>query len=276
MAVKLQRNPHMQALADEHRSWLSAFDPQYLVNWEKLLNADDEAAMTEAAVRRMLQRFAVTVEPNEDLVGRQQRPDFGCQSASYKFYVEVTHISIEKATTETGMPDEPTGFSPFSPLNDAFFRACTGKAEQCSHANAPVLLAIGTWHGLAAMTTITRPMVNMLLTGQSKIAWTIDVATRQQLGDTFQTTEFYSAAFLKRDKTDNVGYARSSISGLLLIGVGFHRPKVLGVLHPNPARAFDPHVLPGIEFAAVQVDLGSGQLHVSWAGGSDERWAARN
>ncbi len=54
-------NPYWDELADEHRKWLSAFDPQYTRNWEKLLNADDEAAMAEARVRHILQGYGIVV-----------------------------------------------------------------------------------------------------------------------------------------------------------------------------------------------------------------------
>lgn len=93
----------------------------------------------------------------------------------------------------------------------------------------------------------------------------IDVSTGQQVGETYLSTELYSSAFLKPDKTEAIGYARSSISALLLIGVGLAPPKVLGLLHPNPARPFDPHTLPQIEFGKVEIDRNSGHLQVSWA-----------
>jgi hypothetical protein len=61
---------------------------------------------------------------------------------------------------------------------------------------------------------------------------------------------FASAAFLRPDKTQEVGFARCSISGLLLVKPG--SPQILGVLHPNPARAFVPACLPAVEFGQVE------------------------
>jgi len=262
-------NDELQAFADEHRQWLSAFDAQYLANWERLLSADDESAMTEASVRRMLEHHGVLVEPNEDLHGNQQRPDFRCQQGDYKFYVEVTRISIDKATEKTGIAETPSDFSPFRPLNNSIFQACIGKAKQCGGMDAPVLLAIGTWHGFAAMTVFQKPMIGMLLTGETKMTWNVDMTTGQQVGDTIQTTELYSAAFLKPDNTQAIGYARSSISGLLLCSVGLASLKTLGVLHPNPTHAFDRSMLPGIEFGEVVINQHGQSLSVAWAGGDD-------
>lgn len=256
----------LQALADEHRQWLSAFDPQYLANWEKLLNADDESAMTEASVRRMLEYYGVSVEPNEDLTGSQQSLDFRCFVNCSKFYVEVTRISIDKATQKTGISQEPSGFTPFQSLNNAIFQACIGKAKQCSSADAPVLLAIGTWHSFAAMASFQKPWLNMLLTGKTGMTWNIDTATGEQVGETFQSTELHSATFLKPDSSEEIGLARSSISGLILFGAGLSPPKVMGVLHPNPTHPFDPSTFPKIEFGHVTIEKPTKTLHVSWVG----------
>ena len=83
-------------LIQEHQRWLSAFDAQYLRNWEKLLNADSEAAMCEAAFRQVLENNGNHVQPNEDLNGNCQSPDFLCEHDSHRFYVEVTCLTTAK------------------------------------------------------------------------------------------------------------------------------------------------------------------------------------
>ena len=270
MAALSWPNPFLDQLADEHRNWLSPFDLQYLRNWERLLNADDEAAMVEARVRGILQGYGIVVEPNEDLTGAQQQPDFRCMAGATEFYVEVTCISKDVATAKTGIPDESHGLTACRSLNDAIFSACRGKAGQCGNVDGPALLAVGTFHTFAAMHSFKRPVVDWLLTGEPKMAWNIDMRTGEQVGDDYQVTDFYSAAFLRPDKTQEVGVARSSISGLMLCGLGSDPPRLIGVLHPNPAHAFDPSVLPDVEFGHVELDRQSRRLHVSWPGGSDD------
>jgi len=270
VATSLLGNPFFDQLAAEHRVWFSPFDPRYLCNWERLLNADEEAAFAEARVRAILQGYGITVEPNEDLTGASQQPDFRCFAGADKFYVEVACIPIAVATEKTGIPDGPHGFSPFCPLNDAIFAKCRGKAAQCKDLDAPTLLAIGTFHSFAAMSSFKKPVVNWVLTGEAEIAWDIDMRTGRQAGETYQITELHSAAFLRPDATQKVWYARSSISGLLLCGLGSEQPRVLGVLHPKPARPFDPAVLPHVEFGQVVIDRASRQLHVAWPQGGDE------
>lgn len=270
MGKPLRPNPYFDALEDEHRAWLAGFDRQYLRNWEKLLGVDEEAALAEAWVRRLLQKYTISVEPNEDLSGVNAQPDFRCFSGDNKFYVEVTCIPIDVAVEATGIPETPHGFTPCQPLTDAVFAKCRGKASQCSNLDAPALVLIGTFHIHAARHTINKPIMNWVLTGEAKLAWDFDMATGTQVGDAYQTTEFHSAAFLRPDDAQEVGYARSSISGLALCSLGSEPIRILGVLHPNPTRPFDPALLPDVEFGQVTIDRSTRQLHVNWPQGTEE------
>ncbi len=169
MATSLLSSHFFSELPAEQRTWLSGFDPRYLSNWEKVLAADEEAALAEADVRQLLQGYGARVEPNEDLTWAEQRPDFHCQLNGTGFEVEVTHISIEKATKVTGLVEGQTGFRNYSLLNDAIFAACKGKAEQCAHARCPTLLAVVTFHFQASAICLGKPHVEMLLAGETKI-----------------------------------------------------------------------------------------------------------
>ncbi len=155
-------------------------------------------------------------------------------------------------------------------MTEAVFAECVNKAPQCGGLDAPALVAVGTFHATAAMIGFKKVLVRGMLTGKTQMTWDIDIQTGQQVGDTYETTALQAAAFLKPDKTQEVGFARSSISGVLLCGLGTEPGQCLGVLHPNPARPFDPALLPGIEFGEVEIDRGSGQLRVRWSGGSDD------
>ena len=262
-----------RSLTNSRRSrpaWLSAFDPRYRKNWEKLLNAEEESAFAEARVRQLLQGHGVSVEPNEDLDGSTPQPDFRCYAGGDKFYIEVACVPTAVATEKTGIPNGPHRCSTCRPLNDAIFAKCRGKAAQCKDLDAPALVAIGTFHRFAAMSFFDKPILNWVLTGEAKIAWEIDTRTGKQAGDTHQITELHSAAFLCPDKTLEVGYARSSISGLLLCGLPLTKRTLIGVLHPNPARPFDPAILPKVEFGQVAIDRASRQLHVAWPKGDYE------
>lgn len=273
MGVLGPLNSKMQKLADEHRQWLSSFDPQHLANWERLLKADDESAMTEAAVRRILHSHHVNVEPNEKLTGTCGGPDFRCAAGASHFYVEVTCISIATAERRTGVKDGPTGGDrplKATGMTEAIFAECQNKAPQCGNLDGPALVALGTFHSTAAMFGFAKVLVNCVLTGKTKMAWDIDIETGQKVGDTYQTTELQAAAFMRPDKTQEIGFARNSISGVLLCPVGLPTMRTIGVLHPNPARPFDPAMLPGIEFGQVEIDRSSRELRVRWPNGNDD------
>ena len=266
-------NPHWSELADEHRQWFDGFDPQYLANWENLLNGDVEAAMCEAAVRRRLQGFGVSVEPNEQLTGDCGGPDFRCKVGPDHFYVEVTCISIEAAERKTDIKDElKRECAPFNlmGMTKAIFAKCGNKAPQCANLDAPALVAVGTFHSTAAMATINKVLVGTVLTGKTSMAWNVSTQTGQQVGDTYQVTKLENAAFLRRDPVDEVGFKRSSISGVLLFGLGTLPGQCLGFLHPNPARPFDPSLLSDIEFGSVEIDRASKELHVRWPEGNED------
>jgi hypothetical protein len=271
MTKMLQPNPFWDELEAEHRSWLSAYHGQYLRKWDQLRannNEGYEAALCEAATRRLLQRHTIKVEPNEDLTGMEQRPDFRCTHPEGTFLVEVACIPIGKAIEETGLPHPPQFgvFQSYRHLNDAFFLKSKGKAGQCANATEPTMVAVGTFHDLASYLCVQKKFADMLLTGETSLSWLVDTQTGRGVGDAFQTTELYSAPFFGQGQPQ-ISDARCSISGMLLCGFGFSPPKVLGVLHPNAIRPFNPRLLPGIAFGEVRVDHATGQFSTSWSGG---------
>jgi hypothetical protein len=265
-SVQLEPCVYLAALELEHRSWLSAFNPQFLRNFEKLRDADYEAAMTEAAVRRFLAEQRIAVEPAEDLTGSIRRPDFLCTAANNKFFVEVTCIGIQKVIDDTALP-HPTNdaTSHYAPLNNAFWSACQGKVTQCSNLEHPALVAIGTHHHSASELCVDEAKVDMLLTGTTNVSCNIDVRTGRNVGDSYLSTDLYSAAFIRRDSTDGIRFARSSVSGLLLCGFGVLPPKVLGILHPNAVRPFNRLLLPAVSFCELSLSPTSRSLATRWS-----------
>jgi hypothetical protein len=120
------------------------------------------------------------------------------------------------------------------------------------------------------MIGLKKVLIEGLLTGRTGLAWDVDDETGQQVGEAYQVTELKAAAFLRRDPVLDLGFARNSISGVLILGLGSLPGRCLGVLHPNPARRFDTALLPGIEFGSVEIDQELGRLRVCWTLGSDE------
>ena len=185
------------------------------------------------------------------------------QTHDNRFYVEVTCISIETAESYRNVRTRLSESDPFG-LIEAVFRECQGKARQCSNLDGPALVAIGTWNGFAARTGFDKRILASVLAG--KLHMTFDVSFSGEIGEHRLATNLESAAFLKRDKSETVGFARNSISGLLLCDCG--SSSAIGVLHPNPVRPFSHELLPKVEFGFVNIDRTENRLMVGWQGGS--------
>jgi hypothetical protein len=261
---------YISELEAEHREWLSSYASRHLANWDRLRKGNHEAACCEAAFRRQLIFLGATVQPNEVLRADGSGPDFRCSSNGSHLYVEVTCVLRSTATQKSGIMDGSTGWAPLNPFGmiDAIFSECTNKASQRRNMDAPTIVAVGTFHANAARICFERLTVASVLTGKTKMSLDIDLGTGEQDGATFEVTGLEKAAFLKPDSQEEVGFARCSISGVVLCGLGISR--CLVVLHPNPAKPFDPALLPGIDFGSVVIDRITGQLRVSWTGGGGD------
>ncbi|WP_207398115.1 hypothetical protein [Bremerella alba] len=223
--------------------------------------------MAEASVRRRLQGFGVSVEPNEDLDTRQKASDFKCVRNGIDFYVEVACIRIATAEKTTGIPNDRPYLGGFRPITLAVFNKCIHKVRQSTTADAPLLVAVGTWHGFVAMQFNQRPIVNMLLTGETKMTWDINIKTGET-SDTYLTTDFYPAIFLKPDDDMKPSPAREPISGAMLCAFGMPGIDPVVILNANANRQFHPAALPDLEYGSVIVDQAAQQLHVSWKQGA--------
>ena len=272
MTALLRDKPFFKQLEEEHRKWLSGFDSEYTRNWEMILNQDEEAAFAEAGIRRLLQNYHISVKPNEDLKCNEQRPDFHCIAGDYHFCVEITNISIDAATSSTAISNDESndGVQSFKPLNRKVFGKALNKAKKCASSSTPVLVAVTTFHGSAAMASFNKTFVNWLLTGETYMKCPINMRTGR-LSEDICATKFEGALFLKPN-TDG-WFDRRTISGLILCHPTMNMLPVLGVLHPYPHWPFEPSILPQIEFGNVVVDPELRTLTVKWPSEDNQRGA---
>ena len=237
-------------LLSEQRCWLSAFDARHGRKWENLLRADMEAAMSEAAVRRLLEQNGNLVEPNEDLTGAKQSPDFRCTQARQTFFVEVTCLSVEAVT-----PLLRAGH--YVDLTERFFNKCRTKTPQCANMQYPSLVAMATVEPAASSMWFGQDEAAKLLTGEPIL--TIDPHT----GESRLITHLQNSAFMTWERTTGeVIPARSSVSGVLLCGFGVEPFQVRCVMHPSPVRPFDRSLLPGVEFCRLKDGYKAGKLEI--------------
>ena len=255
-------------LADEHELWLQSYDGRYLKKWKDLFRADIEAAMGEAEIRRRLQNLGSTVEPNEDLNTGKAAPDFRCSCSGYEFFVEVACITIAAAEDKTGISDGTPHRGAVRMLNQAIFQKCVKKARQAGFVNAPVLVAVGTWHNQAAMEFSDMAMLNTLLTGDQLHTWGFNAQTGEEISP-HQSTNLYPAIFLKHDEDFHAMPAREPISGLLLCAFGMPGIAPVILLNPNACRPFQVAALPDLSFGMATYDRSQGFLSVHWTKNAD-------
>jgi hypothetical protein len=251
----------------EHRVWLKPFGKQRVKKWEDFLKSNPEGAICEAATRKLLSEHEVKVEPYED--PSRGGPDFRCAKDNKCFYVEVTCITKESATKETGLADKPPKTSRvqhYALLTRKIFYELCNKAPQCSNLRGACILVVCTLHFQAGCLCLVKRAANNLLTGTPKITLKIDVSRGEAVGNPYQSTDLQDSLFIRPDKSmlTSIEEARRTISGVLLCPFGIYSPEILGVLHSNPNHPFDRTLLPNIKFCRLAEGYKGDNLTVEW------------
>lgn len=257
-------------LISEHRVWLKPFGKQRLDRWENILKKDAEgaeAAICEAATRKLISVYHVKIKPHEDL--SSGGPDFLCIKNNKSFYIETTCLTkdaIAKATGFNKIPRPGLHGGPFSlPTGRIFYEMCN-KTPQLRNLDEPCILAIGTLHAAAGHICFSKTFAGHILTGTPKISVRIDPEQGRAIGDLHQTTDLQDSGFVRsnRTSTNSIEEARRTISALLLCSFGVKLPRTIGVLHPKPNHFFERALLPKIEFCRLAEGYQSGRFKVEW------------
>lgn len=246
--------------------WIKQFDVRHAKAWAHRYRNDPEAAMCEATYWGVLQDCGVKVEPGEDLTGNLPSPDFRCQKNGDRFYVEVTCMHIDRVARHTSLVHGQSngGAQTYGNLTSAIFEEVKQKTRQCAKLDAPALVAVGTFHFPASSICFQKHHIEMLLTGNSLMSWSIDSQTGEPVGDPFPSTKLQSAAFIKPDNVSGIKESRLPVSGVLVGGFGCRPPNVLGLLHPDPVRPFKRQILDQIEFCRLLRNDAKQTLFTEW------------
>lgn len=251
-------------ILDPYRAWLAdrSDGALRLKQWEQRFIASPEPAVCEATTWSWLRGCeGLVIEPAED--PSYGGPDYRCLTGADRFYVEVTCVTSNVVTGKSGIPEHPHSGG-WSPLTGTIFQKCWDKRTQLDSLVAPCLLAICTLHGFGAMTCFDELGAQLILTGDPTMAWNVDAATGRT-GPTRITTDLKQTAFLAPDYASRVVRAkRRGISGVLLFGSSMPRRRVVGALHPQPFRIFDPRWLPSVAFCRLRDGWQDGHFAVEW------------
>lgn len=261
----MMRDEYSQ-LIDEHREWLGGFDGERLKQWEKLLNANAEAALCEAATRKLLVGHGCDVEPFEDRASGGV--DFKCSKKGNTFYVEATCITKEVASDKSGLTHLPQSNKTacYEFLTRTIWQELSNKTSQCSGLDAPCIVAIGTFHLRAGCRCFRDLGAEDLLTGKTYITQVVDTRRGKAVGEAYQSSKLESAAFIRPDKNSPnfFEYARCPISAVLLCSFGADPIETRGILHPEPNNPFNRDLLSDIKFCRLADGYKHGSLKVEW------------
>jgi hypothetical protein len=253
-------------LIDQHQQWLNSFEEERLKQWKNSLNNNIEAALCEAATRKLLVDHGCNVEPFEDraLGG----VDFKCSKNSNAFYVEATCITKEVASTKSGLTDsfQSNKATYYEFLTRTIWQELSNKTLQCSGLDAPCIVVIGTFHFQAGCLCFDDLAIEELLTGITYITKRIDAKLGKAVGETYESTKLESAAFIRPNESppNFFEYARCPISAVLLCPFGTEPIKTIGVIHPNPNYPFKRDLLSDIKFCKLNDNYKHGLLKVEW------------
>jgi hypothetical protein len=258
----MMKNEYSQ-LIDEHHKWLAGFGAERLRQWDNLLNGNIEAALCEAATRKLLVEHGCDVEPFED--PSSGGVDFKCSKNGNTFYVEATCITKEVASDKSGLTESNKG-SYYRFLTETIWQELSNKTPQCSGLNAPCIVVIGTFHFQAGGRCFRDLGAADLLTGKTYITQRIDTKLGKAVGDPYQSSKLESAAFIRPDKNSPnfFEHARCPISAVLLCNFATEPAKATGILHPEPNNPFNRDLLSDIKFCKLGGSYKNGSLEVEW------------
>ena len=183
-----------------------------------MFNANLEAALCEAATRKLLVDHGCDVEPFEDsgLGG----VDFKCSKNGNTFYVEATCITKDVASDKSGLTHLPqrNKATYYKFLTQTIWQELSNKTSQCSGLTKSCIVVIGTFHFQVGCRCFRELAAEDLLTGKTYITQHIDTKLGKAVGEVYQSTKLESSAFIRPDKkSPNLfEHARCPISAVLL------------------------------------------------------------
>ena len=274
-----------------YAEWLAAENPGAATVWANNLRSDEEAvsegAIAEAVAWDYLKHRVDRIRSAETSDSKPS-PDFLCEVDGQEFYVEVTNISRSRVGELTSLSDEVDlevrGPQNYGDWSAHVKREIIAKARQGADLDMPYVVMVSTLHKQASALLCRRPHVENILHSRTFLRGFID-DEGEPVGDIQHVADLKHAAFTQKNSTEP---ARRHVSGALVAGFGAYPDAahvdahVLGVLHQDAARPFDPSLLSGIPFCRFETWPPEGVLDVEWVGPpeprkmTEEEWFRRN
>lgn len=243
---------------------------QHFEQYKKRYQSDQKAAEAEAVVFSLLRAEKQNPDIFED--PGTGGPDFLCHpSSTDSFLVEVTSLDSNSMSKKSDLPRTMTGAGggAFGLITEKLLSSAKNKARQLGGRSLPGVLAIASDYDFAGL-LMDRMAAQYLMTSAPQINVPLDGRPE------YVTTDFAHAAFCSLGLLDASGNQmitprRQSISAILLITIHPNESRVVGLLHPEPATAFDPNWFPKVPYLRfTHWPLTSGKVETEWILGDAE------
>lgn len=211
--------------------------------------SDPNAANAEAVVFSWLRWQGLSPTPSDDPgVGG---PDFLCSPMlGAPFLLEVTSLEPDAVSERSGWPDELNDRAHrFSMITPSLWSKTQNKAAQLGGHEIARVLAICLSH-IGAGALLGTLAAEWLMTSQPKLSVPVRGPMRR-------------SAFLAI-REGSIIAVRESISAILLLAIGEHELHAVGMLHPEPAVAFDYRSLIELPFLRLAWPIKDGILKTEW------------
>jgi len=187
-------------------------------------------------------------------------PDFLCSPMlAAPFLIEVTSLRPDAVSERSGWPDELNDRAhSFAMITPNLWSKTRNKASQLGGHEIARVLAICLTH-MGAGALLGTLAAEWLMTSPPKLS----VPVGGPITAIREVTDLRKSAFLAvRD--GGIVAVRESISAVLLIAILEHELYAVGMLHPEPAVAFDYHSLIELPFLRLDWPVNDGILKTEW------------
>jgi len=228
---------------DSHRQFLKTKFPSHLERFDRLQKTNPEGARAEASIGLILRSNCDRTEIKEST--ENGGPDFLCVVGNSQFIIEVTALRVETAERISGLSNIHSVGS-FRLITNKLKAKVANKARQVSGYSVPRLVAIYCEHDWGAV-LVGPDAAKSLLTGECGIK----VPLNEPESKIQVVTPLRESAFF-RPNNGSIESCRESVSGVLLVHGSGEECRLVGALHPAPARPFEIELIPNVPFCRLR------------------------
>jgi len=230
-------------VVESYKTYLEIKYPTLHQRFLKLLKHQPESARAEAYIFSILHRDCDSAIIGED--ASSGGVDFICSKEGHEFLVEVTSLTKESVTAQSGWdPEKDTEF--YRHITRKLFKKVSSKVDQVSGRSLPTVIIITSEHTGSGGLMGTMA-AEFLLTGKTKIS----VPVFPEGGEAEQVTDLAESVFFGPSKGHGLEVRRRGVSSVVLGQMWGDECGLVGILHPDPEYPFPVDVFEDVPFARI-------------------------